>query len=159
MSRWSPAWMDQTVRFQDSLRRLAMIDESFVRDEVGFGLSPDGTSALDPKAAALLQVAASVALGSSSVCVGWSVSRAMAAGADEDEIADVMLAIAPVVGLGRVAAAAVDVAAALGYDVPTAWEEPDGTDGPLRVGPSNRSSPLRDEVVTRHVDSNEARPR
>ena len=112
--------------FEDSLRRLAMIDETFVRDEVGLGLSPNGTSALDPKAAALLQVAAAVALGSSSVCVGWSVSRAMAAGADEDEIADVMLAVAPVVGLGRAAAAAADVAAALGYDIAAALEEPNG---------------------------------
>ena len=151
--------MDQTVRFQDNLRRLAMIDEDFVRDEVGFGLSPNGASALDPKAAALLQVAASAALGSSSVCVGWSVSRAVAAGADEDEIADVMLAIAPVIGLGRVAAAAADVALALGYDVAIAWEEPDWTDGPRRVDLSDRSSSLLDEVVTRHVDSNEARPR
>lgn len=49
-----------------------------------------------------------------------------------------MLAIAPVVGLGRVAAAAADVAAALGFDVATAWEEPDGTDGPRRVDRSNR---------------------
>jgi alkylhydroperoxidase/carboxymuconolactone decarboxylase family protein YurZ len=50
----------------------------------------------------------------------------MAAGATDDEIADVLLAIAPVTGLGRVVSAAPDVATALGYDIAAALEEPDG---------------------------------
>ena len=51
--------------------------------------------------------------------------RALAAGASEDEIAEVLLVIAPVAGLSRVVSAAPDVAIALGYDVETALEEPD----------------------------------
>jgi 4-carboxymuconolactone decarboxylase len=98
--------MGQTVRFQETLRRLAMIDEGFVTGEAGLGLGPAGTSALDPKTAALLQVGASVAIGSPAVCLEWSTGRALAAGASEDEIAGVLLAIAPVAGLGRVVAAA-----------------------------------------------------
>ena len=94
--------MGQTVRFQETLRRLAMIDEGFVEDQAGFGLGLTGTPALDPKTAALLQVAASVAIGSPAVCLQWCAGRALAAGATEDEIADVLLAIAPVAGLGRV---------------------------------------------------------
>ena len=39
------------------------------------------------------------------------------------EIADVLLVIAPVAGLGRVVCAAPDVATALGYDVAAALEE------------------------------------
>jgi hypothetical protein len=50
----------------------------------------------------------------------------MGAGATHDEIADVLLAIAPVAGLGRVVCAAPDVATALGYDIAFALEEPDG---------------------------------
>jgi alkylhydroperoxidase/carboxymuconolactone decarboxylase family protein YurZ len=46
----------------------------------------------------------------------------MAVGASEDEIADVLLAVIPVAGLGRVVAAAPDVATALGYDVGAALE-------------------------------------
>ena len=46
-------------------------------------------------------------------------------GRSEDEIADVLLAIAPVAGLGRVVAAAPEVATALGYDTTAALEEPD----------------------------------
>jgi 4-carboxymuconolactone decarboxylase len=67
----------------------------------------------------------SVALGSPAVCLEWSTGRALAAGASEDEIADVLLAIALVAGLGRIVAAAPDVAAALGYDIAAALEEPD----------------------------------
>ena len=117
--------MGQTVRSQDTLRRLAMIDEGFVDDEAGLGLGPAEKSALDPKTAALHQVGASVAIGSPAVCLVWSAGRALAAGASEDEIADVLLAIAPVTGLSRVVAAAPEVATALGYDVAAALEEPD----------------------------------
>ena len=118
--------MGQTVRFQETLRRLAMIDEGFVEDRAGLGLGLVKTSALDPKTEALLQVAVSVAIGAPAVCLEWSTGRALAAGATEDEIADVLLAIAPVVGLGRVVCAAPDVATALGYDVAAALEETDG---------------------------------
>ena len=87
---------------------------------------PGRAPALDPKTAALLRLGASVAMGSPGVCLEWSAGRALAAGATEDEIADVLLAIAPVAGLGPIAAAAPDVATALGYDVAAALEEPDG---------------------------------
>jgi 4-carboxymuconolactone decarboxylase len=117
--------MGQTVRFQEALRRLAMIDEGFVEDEARLGLDPASTSTLDPRTAALLQVGVSVALGSPAVCLEWSTGRALAAGASEDEIADVLLAIAPVAGLSRIVAAAPDVATALGYDIAAALEEPD----------------------------------
>jgi 4-carboxymuconolactone decarboxylase len=118
--------MGLTVRFHETLRRLAMIDEGFVEDEAGLGLGPARTPTLDPRTAALLQVAVSVAIGSPAVCLEWSVGRALGAGASEDEIADVLLAIAPVAGLGRIVAAAPEVAIALGYDLTAALEEPGG---------------------------------
>lgn len=118
--------MGQVVRFEETLRRLAMIDEGFVEDEAGLGLSLAGESALDAKTAALLRLGASVTLGSAAVCLEWATGRALAAGATEDEVADVLLAIAPVAGLGRIVYAAPEVATALGYDVTAALEEPDG---------------------------------
>jgi alkylhydroperoxidase/carboxymuconolactone decarboxylase family protein YurZ len=121
--------MDQAARFQETLRRLAMIDEGFVEDAAGLGLGLAGTSALDPKTVALLQLGASVAIGSPAVFLEWSTGRAVAAGASEAEIADVLLAIAPVAGLGRVVCAAPDVATALGYDIDAALEKPRGHDG------------------------------
>ena|ERR1700734_2084086 len=115
--------MSETARFQETLRRLSMIDEGFVRDETGLDLGPRGTLALDAKAAALLQLAVAVAIGPPGACVAWSTTRALAVGATDDEIADVLLVIAPVAGLGRVVCAAPEVAAALGYDVAAALEE------------------------------------
>jgi LuxR family transcriptional regulator, maltose regulon positive regulatory protein len=50
-------------------------------------------------------------------------TRALAAGATEDEIIDVLLAILPVTGLGRVVGAAPGVADALGYDIEAALHE------------------------------------
>jgi 4-carboxymuconolactone decarboxylase len=107
--------MGQAVRFQETLRGLAMIDEGFVEDQAGLRLGPAAASALDPKTTALLQVAVSMAIGSPAVCLERSAGRALAAGASEDEIAGVLLAIAPVAGLCRVVCAA-----------PT-WGPPSGT--------------------------------
>ncbi len=121
--------MGETMRFQETLRRLAMIDEGFVEDQAGLGLGlrQPQTSTLAPKTVALLQLGASVAIGSPAVCVEWTAARAMAAGATEDEIADVLLAIAPVAGLGRVVSAADAVATALEYDIAAALEETSGS--------------------------------
>jgi 4-carboxymuconolactone decarboxylase len=117
--------MGQTVRFQETLRRLAMIDEGFVEDQAVLGLGLTGVSSLDARTAALLRLGASAAIGAPEVCLEWSVGRALAAGATEEEIAEVLLAIAPVAGLARVVAAAPAVATALGYDLTAALEEPD----------------------------------
>ena len=115
----------QTARYHETLRRLAMIDEGFVEDEAGLGLGVARTLTLEPKTAALLQLGILVATGSPAVCLDWSTARALAAGATEDEIAGVLLAIAPVTGLGRIVGAAPDVATALGYDVEAALEQLD----------------------------------
>ena len=115
--------MGQTIRFQETLRRLAIFDEELAEAGLRPGLA--GESELDAKTVALLQLAVSVALGSSAVCLQWSTARALAAGAAKDEIADVLLAIAPVAGLGRVVSAAPGVAIALEYDVEAALDELD----------------------------------
>ena len=62
--------MSQTVRFEETLRRLAIFDEAFV--EAGFGPGLGQASALGAKTAALLQVAVPKATGSSPVCLQWS---------------------------------------------------------------------------------------
>ena len=116
--------MNQTLRFQEILRRLAIIDEGFVEDQAGLGLGQAEAWVLDPKTAELVRVAALVATGSPAVCLEWSTTRALAAGATEDEITDVLLAIAPVAGLGRVVDATPGVANALGYDIEAALDDP-----------------------------------
>ena len=117
--------MDQVVRYQEILRRLAIIDDRFVEDWAGLGLRLTGARVLDPRTAALVQIAALAAIGSPAVCLEWSSTRALAAGATEDEITDVLLAIAPVAGLGRVVTAVPGVADGLGYDIEAALDDPD----------------------------------
>jgi alkylhydroperoxidase/carboxymuconolactone decarboxylase family protein YurZ len=119
--------MGRTPRHQEILRKLTIMDEGFVAD-----LTPPGLGhgyprlILDLKTSALVRVAALAAIGSPEACLEWSATRALAAGASEDEITDVLLAIAPVAGLGRVASAAPGLADAFGYDIEAALEDPDG---------------------------------
>lgn len=118
--------MGQTVRHEEILRRLAIVDDGFVEDRAGLGLGLAGARVLDPKTAALVRVGALAATGSPGVCLEWGSARALAAGATEDEVIDVLLAIAPVTGLGRVVSAVPGMADAFGYDVEAALEDPDG---------------------------------
>ena len=112
--------MNQTMRYQEILRRLAIIDEGVVQDQAGLRLGQAEDWVLDPKTAALVQVGTLVAIGAPGVCLEWSTTRALAAGASEEEITGVLLAIVPTAGLGRVVGAVTDVADALGYDVEAA---------------------------------------
>jgi alkylhydroperoxidase/carboxymuconolactone decarboxylase family protein YurZ len=100
------------------------MDEAFVANLTVPGLGRSRLI-LDLKTAALVQVAALAAIGSPTVCLEWSATRALAAGASEDEITDVLLAIAPVAGLGRAVSAAPGVADAFGYDIEAALEDPE----------------------------------
>ena len=117
--------MGRTIRHQEILRRLAIVDEGIVEDLTGPGLSYARPGVLELKTVALVRVAALAAIGSPAVCLEWSATRALAEGATEDEITDVLLAIAPVAGLGRVVSAVPGVADAFGYDVDAALEDPD----------------------------------
>ena len=81
---------------------------------------------VDESTAALVRVGVLAAIGAPEVCLEWSSSQALAVGATEDEIAGVLLAIAPVIGLGRMIGAAPGVADALEYDIEAALEDPDG---------------------------------
>ena len=120
--------MNQEAKSYEFLRKLAMIHESFVQDKARLGLDLARISALDPRTAALIVVGAVVTIGASATCLRWSASRALAAGATQDDIADVLLAIAPVAGLGHIVSAAPDIAIGLGYDVEAALFEIDDPD-------------------------------
>ena len=115
------------MRYEEILCRLAIVDEGFVGDQTRLVLGPSGVRVLDPKTAALVRVGALAAIGAPEVCLEWSSSQALGVGATEDEITGVLLAIAPVIGLGRMVGAAPGVAGAFGYDIQAALEDPDGT--------------------------------
>jgi alkylhydroperoxidase/carboxymuconolactone decarboxylase family protein YurZ len=113
----------KAVGYQELLRKLAIIDEGFASDQAGLVLgSVPAAQVLDPKVAALVRVGALAAIGSPEVCLEWSTSKALAAGATEEEVTGVLLAVAPVIGLGRVTAAVPGVAGGIGYDIEAALE-------------------------------------
>jgi 4-carboxymuconolactone decarboxylase len=95
------------------LCRLSLHDEPSVRS----ALAEPGLSALDPKTQALVGLGALLSVDPATVSVRLVVELAERAGASEEEIVGVLLAIAPVVGHARTVAVAPRLALALGYDV------------------------------------------
>ena len=99
---------------EELLRRLAMNDEAAVLSAV---LGESGLVGLDRKTCTLVRLAALIAVQSPVASYQWVIEGAIAQGATEEEIIDVLLAVAPVVGLARLTSAAPELALALGYDV------------------------------------------
>jgi 4-carboxymuconolactone decarboxylase len=103
-------------RVERFLRRLALNDERSLRSVLADPGMP-GASDLDAKAQALVSLGALLSLGAPTVSLRRIVELAAAAGATEDEILGVLLAIAPAIGNARFVGAAPQLALALGYDL------------------------------------------
>ena len=97
------------------LRRLAINDEHALSQVIdGQAIDPP---LLDDKTGALVKVATLVALEAGSPSYQWAIDAAHAARAEDTEIIDVLVVVAPIVGVARVNAAALALALALGYDL------------------------------------------
>jgi len=107
---------------EENLRRLALHDEQCVRSVLGIHLDNVEAAGLDPKAQALVRLAALVGLGASGASYCWAVEAALAAGATADEIVGALIAVAPITGLARVVSATPEVALSIGYDIDQAFE-------------------------------------
>jgi alkylhydroperoxidase/carboxymuconolactone decarboxylase family protein YurZ len=97
---------------RDLLRRLTLNDPIAVAATVS-GRSFAQVSRLDAKTDALVRLAGLVALSSETASIHAAVDRAHGAGADDEEILESVIAIAPIVGLSRVSAALPGLAAAI----------------------------------------------
>ena len=102
-------------RVEQLLRRLALNDERVVGSVLS--RSGDHGHALDRKAEALIQVGALLSVGACTASLRWTVERAQATGASDEEIFGVLVAIGPAVGLARVVAEAPRLALAMGYEI------------------------------------------
>jgi alkylhydroperoxidase/carboxymuconolactone decarboxylase family protein YurZ len=101
------------VDYRQRLRRMAINEQGVVESEAG--LSELGV--LDPKTLALARLAALVAIGGAGPSFGEQATAAVSAGASADELVDVIVGVASIVGVPRVVAAAPRLALALGFDV------------------------------------------
>ena len=99
------------------LRRLALSDEVAIGSIFAGDVGDLDSRELGEKTGALVRLAALVATDSAAPSYQWVVNAALAAGVTEDELADVLMGIAPIVGVARVASAAPILAAALGYEL------------------------------------------
>jgi 4-carboxymuconolactone decarboxylase len=116
---------------EDLLRRLALSDEDAVTSTLA--IAPDEPAALDAKTRALVRLAGLIAVSSTCASFQWSVARAVAAGASDEEVVAVLVCLAPLVGAARIVAAAADLGLSLGYDVDAAFEAP-GSAGDTPAG-------------------------
>ena len=115
---WGPAAVPGhgVNRVERLLRRVALSDERTLRPV----FTEPGTPAagdLDARARALVTLGALLSVGATAVSLRWAVEHASAAGATEDEVVAVLLAIAPAVGHARVVGVAPELALALGYEL------------------------------------------
>jgi alkylhydroperoxidase/carboxymuconolactone decarboxylase family protein YurZ len=112
---------DRRNRIEARLRRLAATtSDDDATDPPRRGLATNRPGAKD---VGLLRLAALVALGATSEAYRHTAGQARTAGATDEEILGVLLAVAPTVGLARVVAATPGVALAMGYDIDAALEE------------------------------------
>jgi 4-carboxymuconolactone decarboxylase len=102
------------------LRRLALNDEGAVTSLLSDGAA--GAAKRPTKVDLLVRLGALIALGAASPSIRRTVELARGAGATEEELVGVLIAVAPVVGLARVVAAAPRLAASMGYETDdVAW--------------------------------------
>jgi 4-carboxymuconolactone decarboxylase len=102
---------------EDLLRRLALNDEETMDALFGTSLDHTRPSGLDPRTQALTRLAALIATESAGASYQWAIDSALAAGAGEDDVVDVLAAVAPIVGLARAASAASELVLALSDEV------------------------------------------
>jgi 4-carboxymuconolactone decarboxylase len=102
------------VDYREQLRRLA-INDARLTAGVGGGTAFEPEE-LDPKTLALVRLAALVAVGGAVPSYGAQADAAVNVGATAAEIVDVLVGVAPVIGLPSVVAEAPKLAMALGYD-------------------------------------------
>lgn len=108
--------------YKVTLRRLALRDDRFIDELLAEERASPLMSGIDPKAHALVRVAALIAIDAAPPSYMSAVEAGVRAGLSVDEIVGTLIALLPIVGAARVVSAAPNLALALGYDVAEALE-------------------------------------
>ena len=103
-------------RQEELLRRLALHDEATLQSLLRDDPADPIATRLDARSRALVRLASMIALPAAAASFEWCVAAAFAAGATDEDVVDVLLAVAPLVGMARVNRAAAGVALAMGLD-------------------------------------------
>jgi 4-carboxymuconolactone decarboxylase len=100
----------------DLLRRLAINDERALECVLRTSLSDDSEGRLGARTVAIARLAALIALHPAPASLHWATTAALSAGATEDDVVDVLAAVAPIVGVARVSWAAPELLVDLELD-------------------------------------------
>ncbi len=130
--------------YEERLRRLSINDVGYLDAILGAGSGDCSWADLDPRSTALVRLGVLIALDGPATSFDVAVSAAQAAGATTDEIVDVLVVAAPLVGSAHVVSSAPRVAHALGYDVDSALEAVDPDTAVARRDGAHPSSPSDD---------------
>lgn len=107
--------------YKVTLRKLTVRDDGFIGAVLEEHSSPE-LSGLDPRAHALVRIAAMIALDAAPPSFMSAVTSGLDAGLSREEIVGTLVAVTPIVGVARVVSAAPNLGLALGYDVGEALE-------------------------------------
>jgi alkylhydroperoxidase/carboxymuconolactone decarboxylase family protein YurZ len=97
------------------LRRLALNDSAAVHAVMSGELQEEGS--LDPRTAALVRIAILLGVDSDPATFMWAVELAVAAGVDDVDLFNTLVAAAPIIGTARLTAALPHFMAALELEV------------------------------------------
>jgi alkylhydroperoxidase/carboxymuconolactone decarboxylase family protein YurZ len=100
-------------RSDEFLEQLAENNPELIERIIGRQIENIEESGLDARTHALVRIASLISVGAPAASFAWQVSLAREAGASDDEIAGVLIAVAPTAGMPRMVAAAPLVAQAL----------------------------------------------
>ena len=147
------------AEYKETLRRLALNDETFVAAVLGMGRDTVEDSTLDEKTHALARLSASLAIDAASSSYQSNVELALAAGATVDEIVGCLIAVAPIIGLARAVSAAPELALALGYDVDCSARDTRRVRGVTPIhAPRTTASPRTVTVAASQLDGDAPGP-
>jgi 4-carboxymuconolactone decarboxylase len=107
------------------LRRLSINDTRYLDTVIRSDTDDDTAHDLDPHVRALIRLGILVALDGPPSAFEWATTVALANGATAEELVEVLIAAAPLVGSAHVVSAAPRLAVALGYDLDAALERLD----------------------------------
>jgi len=102
---------------RDQLRRLSLHDPGYLDAVVAAAPEVGTGNRLDARGRAIGRLATLFALDGSVSTYGWATSAALGAGVTSDEIVELLVAMAPLIGTARVVCAAPKLGLALGYDI------------------------------------------
>ena len=106
--------MAGSERADEILGQIADHNPELIESLIGAQIQNIENSGLDPKTHALVRIASLIAVGAPPASFAWQVALARESGATADDIAGVLVAVAPTTGLPRAVAAAPQIAEALG---------------------------------------------